>query len=77
MVGRREDVHKIAGNSNPHQDEQKVEPHPHQRDPDNFAAGILQPRVVFFRDIVIELVFDRSEARRAGQECRSRWSPYP
>ena len=24
-----------------------------------------------------KLVFDRSEERRVGKECRSRWSPYP
>src|SRR5438132_6332923 len=24
----------------------------------------------------VEIVFDRSEERRVGKECRSRWSPY-
>ena len=29
-----------------------------------------------FRDAVISLQFQRSEERRVGKECRSRWSPY-
>ena len=26
--------------------------------------------------VVLTLVFARSEERRVGKECRSRWSPY-
>src|ERR1043166_8106440 len=28
------------------------------------------------RDVEKQLVFGRSEERRVGKECRSRWSPY-
>ena len=27
--------------------------------------------------IIMMQVLDRSEERRVGKECRSRWSPYP
>ena len=33
------------------------------------AEAIVQERVVFVQN-------DRSEERRVGKECRSRWSPY-
>ena len=26
--------------------------------------------------VSVKFVFDRSEERRVGKECRSRWSPY-
>src|SRR5690554_3419171 len=32
--------------------------------------------IAFKTVIVIELLFVRSEERRVGKECRSRWSPY-
>ena len=35
-----------------------------------FTAGVI--------DVMMEhqITFDRSEERRVGKECRSRWSPY-
>ena len=29
-----------------------------------------------YAEIIFEDNFDRSEERRVGKECRSRWSPY-
>ena len=29
-----------------------------------------------FSDLTVNLPFERSEERRVGKECRSRWSPY-
>ena len=29
-----------------------------------------------FMDVEIEVFWNRSEERRVGKECRSRWSPY-
>ena len=45
---------------------------------DIFPPGYERPlRVEFFGDTVEDIrVFDRSEERRVGKECRSRWSPY-
>ena len=42
----------------------------------NVTAG--QPTLYFFvaRKAEADLVVDRSEERRVGKECRSRWSPY-
>ena len=31
---------------------------------------------VDWKSMGVELVIDRSEERRVGKECRSRWSPY-
>ena len=42
-------------------------------------AGILKPtsgRILFHGEDVTELSITRSEERRVGKECRSRWSPY-
>src|ERR1043166_9293606 len=39
----------------------------HGRRADRLPAGL---------DLVIDLVDERSEERRVGKECRSRWSPY-
>ena len=36
------------------------------------ASKASEPEVVMQEDIF----FDRSEERRVGKECRSRWSPY-
>ena len=32
--------------------------------------------VFFFKNISKKILDDRSEERRVGKECRSRWSPY-
>src|SRR3989449_9297509 len=37
---------------------------------------ILTPDVGAVRDTLDELILARSEERRVGKECRSRWSPY-
>ena len=45
-------------------------------------AASAVPSVAFAEDLFTsgdaaeETVFDRSEERRVGKECRSRWSPY-
>ena len=39
-------------------------------------SGVLQPICVRPRDEGFEIVYGRSEERRVGKECRSRWSPY-
>src|SRR5688572_32860380 len=41
------------------------------------AAIIAVAGVVHFREPVTPLKAVRSEERRVGKECRSRWSPYP
>ena len=38
-----------------------------------------QPRMTVYRSnkqIYVQFIDDRSEERRVGKECRSRWSPY-
>mgnify|MGYP006886508714 CR=1 FL=1 len=52
------------------------------------TAGILSRFIGFFYKIflsrtigaeglgIYQLIFPRSEERRVGKECRSRWSPY-
>ena len=30
----------------------------------------------FYKDTVVPELAERSEERRVGKECRSRWSPY-
>jgi len=43
------------------------------------AAGLLAgaiPGFTIAMAIVLTLPFTRSEERRVGKECRSRWSPY-
>ena len=42
-----------------------------RRDADYIAS--LNPRTLYVRT---ELSHNRSEERRVGKECRSRWSPY-
>src|SRR3712207_9439633 len=43
-------------------------------------AGVLTARQFFREDSEVRrlstLIYDRSEERRVGKECRSRWSPY-
>ncbi len=52
-------------------------------DANNIFAKILRGEApcarVFEDDHVLSFmdVFPRSEERRVGKECRSRWSPYP
>jgi len=45
---------------------------------DTFSVGTLKGKVVDVKDreVIIEIEGDRSEERRVGKECRSRWSPY-
>ena len=31
---------------------------------------------LFFRSFLLPACYSRSEERRVGKECRSRWSPY-
>ena len=42
------------------------------------VAGRTAPKIVagFGRNVVLFLLAERSEERRVGKECRSRWSPY-
>ena len=43
------------------------------------AAAKLHPLRMFlgqFRDVMVLILLARSEERRVGKECRSRWSPY-
>src|SRR2546430_4943742 len=40
------------------------------------VAPTLVRNVPVFADSVIVALFHRSEERRVGKECRSRWSPY-
>jgi len=40
------------------------------------GAGISRVRRVFRGNNVVLRTYDRSEERRVGKECRSRWSPY-
>ena len=46
------------------------------------AAAVIAPMLVTFLQVKpyeavgIALASDRSEERRVGKECRSRWSPY-
>src|SRR3712207_8850830 len=39
-------------------------------------AALQNPRVRPMRNVAAFLVWTRSEERRVGKECRSRWSPY-
>ena len=41
-------------------------------------AGETLPTIDFIKQvgILVELGYERSEERRVGKECRSRWSPY-
>ena len=32
--------------------------------------------LIFYKNKQAKVTFDRSEERRVGKECRSRWSPY-
>ena len=42
-----------------------------------FAANIVQPLIKKFGALnVLKIALRRSEERRVGKECRSRWSPY-
>src|SRR2546430_10003957 len=43
---------------------------------DRLAQGPLRREGLLSRAILDELDPDRSEERRVGKECRSRWSPY-
>ena len=40
------------------------------------GLGGMSKRTNLTRQVATELVRDRSEERRVGKECRSRWSPY-
>ena len=45
------------------------EPAPHKTSDGRFTRGLLAGRTV-------DVQWHRSEERRVGKECRSRWSPY-
>src|SRR5258708_1921541 len=40
------------------------------------TTGLSEDKLAFVRNKEIGFVFQRSEERRVGKECRSRWSPY-
>src|SRR2546427_7364742 len=46
----------------------------------NIAAGVLDmnslPQSLQTREVALKALHLRSEERRVGKECRSRWSPY-
>ena len=44
--------------------------------PARYIGGELNSRDKKIEDIDIRFVAERSEERRVGKECRSRWSPY-
>src|SRR2546422_8017535 len=42
-----------------------------------FAAAVVEPTASYtLCGECVAMVYDRSEERRVGKECRSRWSPY-
>ena len=41
--------------------------------PEGMKVGIVAAR---FNEIIVNKLLGRSEERRVGKECRSRWSPY-
>ena len=41
-----------------------------------FGMGVATMAVLILTNLVISLIKNRSEERRVGKECRSRWSPY-
>ena len=54
-----------------------VDPQPHPTDPELF--DILQNGIfdeAFSTGVLTDVEAERSEERRVGKECRSRWSPY-
>ena len=40
------------------------------------AAAAINARILEQRKVIDRVNSDRSEERRVGKECRSRWSPY-
>jgi len=42
----------------------------------NKSAGVIGSLIVGRDGLVIDSAVSRSEERRVGKECRSRWSPY-
>ena len=46
------------------------------REFDLLAHLVTHPEKVFSREELMRVVAERSEERRVGKECRSRWSPY-
>ena len=44
--------------------------------PNKFEAGTQNVEGVVGLDAAIDYIQNRSEERRVGKECRSRWSPY-
>ena len=44
-----------------------------------YSIGVLEDfseAISLYKDLLTESTDDRSEERRVGKECRSRWSPY-
>ena len=42
----------------------------------NFITDWLMEGILELDEIQLTAVYSRSEERRVGKECRSRWSPY-
>ena len=40
------------------------------------AVGASYALIIFLTSVLLGLCMGRSEERRVGKECRSRWSPY-
>ena len=47
-----------------------------RRHPAAFRIGLQGPDFLFFYHPLLKCKTNRSEERRVGKECRSRWSPY-
>ena len=57
----------------------KIRENKHRRLRHHLNGTATTPRLAVFRSnkhIYAQIIDDRSEERRVGKECRSRWSPY-
>ena len=60
-------------------DKNKLRQKRHRRVRGKLSGTADRPRLNIFRSntgIYAQVIDDRSEERRVGKECRSRWSPY-